>query len=149
MNTEAVSKKRGRPALGNVLFAKRVSPDEANALDCCLSTYRIRAKNVKEGREPYDSGVKPIEMAKAVMVADVKQTLELENTKKQLAEMTASYMQELQAKESLHHSFDNAKDYFDKMMASSDDTKTAYWRGRAFTAKAQLKGKTNEFDQGG
>ena len=66
----------------------------------------------------------------------------------QLAEMTRCYEEEFKRAENLVIDLANAQDEINNIASWTEDDKTKYWRNRALMAEQQLKGKTNEFDQG-
>jgi len=68
--------------------------------------------------------------------------------KAQLEAMTISYEEEFRKAENYMIDVGNLNDELSKVAGWSDDEKVVYWRNRAILAETQLKGKTNEYDQG-
>lgn len=84
----------------------------------------------------------PMDMEKLALT---KKLLEREG---QLSQMTRSYEEEFKRAESLVMELDNARTELQQVASWTEDDKTKYWRNRALMAEQQLKGKTNEYDQG-
>jgi len=66
----------------------------------------------------------------------------------QLKEMTASYEECYERNQNFTIDLGNLSDEVDRVAGFTEDDKVRYWRDRALVAEKQLKGKTNEFDQG-
>lgn len=149
MNTETVNKKRGRPALGNVLFAKRVSPAKAAELAAICKEDRKVAKDMADGLRigggAYTEALKGAILP--AMVADAKLALELAETRKNLIAMTDSYNEEYNLRKKLELDLEGANQDFEMAMAKTEEEKTRYWRDRAFRAEAAIKAKGGEYDQ--
>ena len=147
MNTETVNKKRGRPALGNVLFAKRVSPETAAELEEIAG---LRKKGVPRSEAPLGFKIKPptlapLDEAKVMMVADVKQTMELNEIKKQLEAMTASYDGEFKLRGKLELDLEAANQELENWFMKDESSKVR-WLAAQWNLCKQAGGR-NEFDQ--
>jgi len=121
-------KKRGRPALGNVLFAKRVSPAMAEVL-----------RSIAEGG-PRTLEVPSGPVEKKVLIEDDKLRKDLEN-------MTKAYTDAYNKCEELSLQLVAANRDMEDCLAMAEEEKTKYWRNRCLTVEAAIKAKSNEFNQ--
>lgn len=163
----------GRPALGKVVYKRRVYPEWVERLDAFISTNGA-VRDVGYGKAPTEAtngleskgmgGYGPVvdaaykkisddlkDKCVAVLKPDVELALlkrEVDVLKNQLSQMTKSYEGEFNRAENLVIDLGNAKDELEQVAGWTEDEKTRYWRGRALQAELTLKGKTNEFDQG-
>ena len=157
--------KRGPKPSGvsKVVYYRRVLPEWVDRLDAFISTngvvrdvgYRDRPTEPSNGLESKGRGVvgasgfeevkvetKPVVFEDLVLLKKVK------GLEAQLSEMTRSYEEEFKRAESLVMELDNARTELQQVASWTEDDKTKYWRNRALMAEQQLKGKTNEYDQG-
>jgi hypothetical protein len=143
---ETVNKRRGRPALGNVLFAKRVSPAMAKELEDLVKKERgprFMGEALAQSGAAYSKALG--DKVKDIMTGDLKQTMEMAAIKTQLVKMTADYQFEYDRAEGLQLKLDLAGQDYDMAMSQTAEEKTKYWRDRAF--RCESANKRNEFDQ--
>lgn len=149
---ETVNKRRGRPALGNVLFARRVSPAVAERLRAIVDVEGgPRPANITfSGGLIVEAGEPSLrEAVKEVMTNDLKMAMELAAIKKQLEAMTTSYVDECEKVAALSLRLDHLNREMDDCLGMTEEDKTRYWRDRAFRAEAAIKARGGEYDQGG
>jgi len=138
-----LAKKRGpKPAaVKSVVYYRRVLPCVVSELDEYLKGKLGAARTVVPLGHKVPAVVETVvDGPSVVLVEDVE-------IRKQLADMTASYLGECEKVAAMGLRLDAMNKDMDDCLAMTDDDKVRYWRGRALVAESAIKARGGEFDQ--